>query len=293
MIDLHCHILPAIDDGAADVAVSLRMARLLSADGVTIVVCTPHILPGLYNNTGATIRSAVVRLQNIIAREGIPLRLVAGADVHVETDLIEGLRSGDVPTLNGSRYVLIEPPHTLLPPRLDDFLLGLVAAGYVPILTHPERLSCLAPHYDLIAKLVRGGVWMQITAGSLDGVFGGRVRSWSERLLRDGLVHLIASDAHDDYWRPPDLRRGWELAASLVGEREADNLLLSRPRGVIENTPPSLLPLPAGVRFVSGGRYVELVRPARGMPDKETLGQRAGDRAGIRAVSNRLRLVVG
>ncbi len=293
MIDLHCHILPGIDDGAADLAVSLRMAQLLVADGVTIAACTPHILPGLYNNTGAGIREAVSRLQYLILQEQIPLRLVAGADVHIAPDLIQGLNSGDLPTLNGSRYALIEPPHDVLPPRLEEVLTDLLAAGYVPILTHPERLSWVSAHYHLISHLAQSGVWMQITAGSLAGAFGGRARSWAERMLQDGYVHLIASDAHDDRWRPPDLRRGWELAASLVGEPEADNLLLSRPRGVIEDTPPSLLPLPAGVRFVSGETYVELGQPARGMPAKKSLRQRTAGHAGLGAIPDRLRRLFG
>jgi protein-tyrosine phosphatase len=136
-------------------------------------------------------------LREAIAQAGMPLRLVSGADVHMATDLIARLRDGQALTLNDTRYFLLEPPHHVLPPRLEDHIFGLQAAGYVPILTHPERLSWVESHYGLIKRLVYNGVLMQLTAGSLIGRFGHRPRYWAERMLEDGLCHLIASDAHN------------------------------------------------------------------------------------------------
>jgi hypothetical protein len=125
MVDLHCHILPGIDDGAANLGVSLGMAQASVADGVSVVVCMPHILPGLYHNAGPQVASAVQHLQDALGQEGIPLRLVAGADVHMVPDLIAGLRaglrSGRIPSIAGSRYVLVEPPHHTAPPQLESF----------------------------------------------------------------------------------------------------------------------------------------------------------------------------
>ena len=141
MIDLHCHILPGIDDGAADLGVAVAMARAFVADGVTVVACTPHILPGVYHNTGPQIRQAVQDLQQALDAQGIALRLTTGADVHMVPDFVAGLRSGHLLSLANSRYVLVEPPHHVAPPRLDDLFFQLIVAGYVPILTHPERLG--------------------------------------------------------------------------------------------------------------------------------------------------------
>jgi len=125
MIDLHCHILPGIDDGAVDLGVSLDMARASVADGVSVLACTPHILPGLYHNAGPQIVSAIRQLQDALEENDIPLRLVAGADVHMVPDLIAGLRaglrSGRIPSIAGSRYVLVEPPHHTAPPQLESF----------------------------------------------------------------------------------------------------------------------------------------------------------------------------
>lgn len=266
MIDLHCHILPGIDDGASNLSVSLDMARASVAQGVAVVACTPHILPGLYHNTGAAIRLAVDDLQVVLDEEEIPLRLVAGADVHMAPDFIAGLRCGRLLSLANSRYVLVEPPHHTAPPQLEDFFFNLVIAGYVPILTHPERLSWVPSRYETIKQLIQAGVWMQITAGSLSGTFGGNALYWAHRMLDEGCVHLIASDAHDAERRRPDLALGRECAAKRVGSEEAQRLAVTRPMGILRDDPPASLPAPSGV--------VDAETGAR--PEDAVLSQRPG-----------------
>jgi protein-tyrosine phosphatase len=256
MIDLHSHILPGIDDGARDIEVSILMARQWVAEGVKVVACTPHILPGLYQNSGPSIRMAVASLQQRLDAEDIPLALVCGADNHIVPDFVSGLASGHLLTLAESRYVLVEPPHHVVPARMEDLFFGILVAGYVPILTHPERLSWLKSRYDMVQRLARSGVWMQITAGSLTGAFGSNALYWSERMLDEGLVHIIASDAHDTERRPPALASGWEAAAKRVGSAEALHLVSTRPQGVLMNDEPSELPKPGGVG-VAGEMNVE------------------------------------
>jgi len=246
MIDLHCHLLPGIDDGAPDLAVSLEMARAFVADGVSVVACTPHILPGIFHNTGPQIRAAVHDLQLRLDDAGIPLLLVPGADNHVVHDFVAGLRAGHLLTLADTRYVLVEPPHHVAPPRLDELFFSIAAAGYVPVLTHPERLTWIKPHYELIERLATSGVWMQITAGALAGSFGKSARYWAERMLDEGLVHILATDAHDTEKRPPNLALGRDYAARRVGAAEAENLVATRPRGMLNNCLPSELPAPPG-----------------------------------------------
>jgi protein-tyrosine phosphatase len=242
MIDLHCHLLYGIDDGAADATVSLEMARASVADGVTVVACTPHILPGLYANSGPEIRVATKRLQQLLNQEEIPLRLVAGADNHITPTFLAELQAGHLLSLGNTRYVLVEPPHHVAPPRMEDLFFDLLVAGYVPILTHPERLSWIESHYSCIKRLVHAGVWMQLTAGSLTGAFGRRARYWGERMLDEGCVHVLATDAHDTNRRPPNLSQGRELAAKRLGQVEAEHLVKTRPQGVLSNAPPSDLP---------------------------------------------------
>jgi protein-tyrosine phosphatase len=246
MIDLHCHILPGIDDGAASLEVALEMASAFIADGVTGVACTPHILPGVYQNSGLQIRDAVSRLRAELESRSLPLALYTGADNHIVSDFVGGLRSGHLLSLADSRYVLVEPPHRVAPPRLEEFFFGVLVAGYVPILTHPERLTWINTNYESIARLSQAGVWMQVTAGSLAGKFGRNAQYWGERMLDEGRVQLLATDAHDVLRRPPELAKGREIAAARVGEIEAGHLVVTRPRGVISNAAPSALPLPSG-----------------------------------------------
>jgi protein-tyrosine phosphatase len=297
LIDLHCHILPGIDDGADDLMVSLAMARASVADGVSVLACTPHILPGLYHNTGPQIHIAVGRLQQALDQEGIALRLVPGADVHMVPDLVEGLHSGRILSLAGSRYVLVEPPHHTAPPHLGGFFFSLLVAGFVPILTHPERLTWVPQRYDTIQRLVQAGVWMQITSGSLTGAFGRTAQYWAHRMLDEGCVHLLATDAHDTERRPPNLSRGRDLAAARVGAEEAEHLVLTRPRGVIANDLPSDLPMPASTDSATlGASHVEadIIHD-----DFETKGLReraCGSRdrpAGKRGLVGRLRHLIG
>ena len=238
-------MLPGIDDGSKSLEMSLEMARMAVADGITAVACTPHILPGVYNNTGPAIRDAVARLRDALAQSGIPLQVMTGADVHVAPDLASQLKSGGALTINNSRYLLLEPPHHVPPPRLEDYIFGLKTAGFIPILTHPERLSWISGQYSLIQQTARTGTLMQLTAGSLLGQFGGRARYWAERMLDEGMCDILATDAHNLDRRPPSMAAGRDAAARRVGDEEAINLVLTRPRAIIENVAPSQLAVPA------------------------------------------------
>lgn len=242
MLDLHCHLLPGIDDGATDLAMAMEMARMAVDDGIRTVACTPHIYPGLYDNDAVGIRRAIESLRREINSVGIYLELVEGADVHLDPGLLAGLREDRIPTLAGSRYVLLEPPHHTVPPRLEETLFDLMAAGYLPVITHPERLSWINEGYGMFERLVRRGCWIQVTAGAMTGRFGGRVRYWAERLAGEGLVHILATDAHHPRRRPPLLAEAREAAARLVGEDEATHMVETRPAGVISNVGPDDLP---------------------------------------------------
>lgn len=244
LIDLHSHILPGIDDGAPNIDVSVAMARAAVEDGVSVVACTPHIMPGVWNNSGPEIRRAVDTLRSVLAQQDVKLHLTTGADVHIAPNLVGAIKSGHVLTLHDSRYVLLELPHHIAPPRADTCFQQLLDAGYIPIFTHPERLSWIQKHYDLIEKLFEAGVWMQITAGSFTGRFGVRAQQWSERMLRDGFVHILASDMHNLTSRPANLGSGWAAAREIVGEDEAYRLVVARPYAILRNDPPDAIAAP-------------------------------------------------
>lgn len=242
MIDLHCHLLPGIDDGAPNLAASLAMARIALADGITVTACTPHIYPGMYENNGPAIRQAISALQAQLADANIALQLTCGADTHIAPDLVAGLRSGRVPTLHDSRYFLLEPPHHVAPPRLEETVFQLMAAGYVPVITHPERLSWIEDRYVSFIDLARQGAWLQVTAGSLTGRFGSGAQYWGERLLDEGWVHILATDSHGVERRPPLLAEGRRAAERWVGAKEAEHLVQTRPQGILNHSDPERLP---------------------------------------------------
>lgn len=268
MIDLHCHLLPWIDDGADSLEMALEMARIAASDGIGTIVCTPHIYPGLYDNSASGISIAVTRMQRELDEAGIALRLEVGADVHLARDLVGAVAQGRVPTLAGSRYLLLEPPHHTAPPGFEEATFELMAAGLVPVITHPERLSWIHEHFGMFERLVDRGVWMQVTAGALTGRFGRRVKYWGERFVGEGRCHIIATDAHHPARRPPLLAEAREAAASLVGALEADHMVRVRPRAVLENRAPDAVPSAttdmAPARVPHGSALARFLRSLRG-----------------------------
>lgn len=233
MIDLHSHILPGLDDGSPDLDISLQMARIAVADGITHMACTPHIVPGVYDNNAETIGNAVARLRKHLHEARVPLELFAGADAHIAPDLLEKLRSGDVPTLNRSRYFLFEPTHHILPPRIEDLALRLINAGFVPILTHPERLTWIVSHYAIVERLNDAGCLIQVTAGSIEGAFGRTALYYAEKLIDEGRVDIVASDAHGTDVRRPCLSRARASLAARIGEEAADRMVRQCPAEIL------------------------------------------------------------
>ncbi len=223
------------------------MARIAVDDGVRIVVCTPHIKPGVYNNAGPDIYRAVAALQGQLDRAQIGVVLTAGADVHIAPDLVEGLKCGRVLPLGRSRYFLLEPPQNSLPAGFEEFLISLLGTGYVPIITHPERLLWVESRYDLLRRLVGYGALIQLTAGSLVGRFGRSALNFAERIVDDGLAHLIASDAHNAERRKPGLSEAFNAVALRLGRQEAVHMVVTRPAGILRNLNPDELPPTVGV----------------------------------------------
>ena len=234
MIDLHSHILPGIDDGSPDVGISLAMARHAFDDGIRIMACTPHVVPGLYENTLTSIQKDVAQLQSRLEEESIGLKLVVGADVHLASDLHRNL-GVSIPTLHNSRYFLFEPPHNLLPPGLENYSNTLLQNGFIPIITHPERLKWVEAHYDLVARMNDRGCLIQITAGAITGGFGAAAEKLALRFLEEGRIDVLATDTHNLTGRPPVLSVARDLVAKIQGEEEANAMVLKRPLAILKN----------------------------------------------------------
>ena len=236
LVDIHCHLLPGIDDGAGDWDESLAMARLAAAEGIGTIVATPHQLGAYCGNEGRTIRALAAQLQQLLDQQGVPLRVVPGADVRIEPDLIRKIRSGEVLTLaDRGRYVLLELPHEVYVP-LDRLLADLGAAGLVGILSHPERNQGILGQPRVLDGLVQRGCLFQVTAGSLVGTFGAQIQEFAERLVTEGLVHFVATDAHGVKARRPLMRRAYQRLVELAGAETASELCSGNPNRVVENS---------------------------------------------------------
>jgi protein-tyrosine phosphatase len=204
VIDLHSHVLPGIDDGPGSIEGSLALARAAAAAGTRTLLATPHV-SWRYPNDAATIAGLVDELNGRLTAEGVPLDVRPGAEIamtrlaDIEPEQLSGLGLG------GGRWLLVEPPFTPVATGLDSLLLDLQRRGHRILLAHPER--CHAFHGDrgMLESLVRSGILTSITAGSLVGRFGGEVRRFALGLVRDELVHNVASDAHDHAHRRPGM----------------------------------------------------------------------------------------
>lgn len=218
MIDLHCHILPGIDDGPETAAGSIALARVAAKAGVQTIVATPHV-SGRYQNTSEKIHRLVEEVNERLAAEGIAVQVVPGAEIAAEhvanLDAEEVSRS----TLGDGGWVLLEPPFASTAAGFDEIALSLMSAGHRVVIAHPERCPVFYRDIAPLRELVRKGAAASITAGSLAGRFGKPVRKLALRLFEEQLAHNVASDAHDELMRPPRLASDI-AAAGLAGLTE-------------------------------------------------------------------------
>lgn len=235
MFDLHAHLLPGIDDGAPDLATSLAMARLAVEDGITHLVCTPHIHLGRYENTATTIAEATIQWRQALRTAGIELQVGYAAEVRIGPEIMNLLEQDAIPFLGlweGRRVLLLEFPPAGIPVGSDRLTRWLLGQGIQPLLAHPERNKECMRHPNHLRPFLRQGCLLQITAGSLTGRFGAAAQTLAESLLTAGQVSLLATDAHNLVHRAPRLREGMDAAARLIGENEAERLVRDVPQQI-------------------------------------------------------------
>lgn len=232
MIDLHNHLLPGIDDGAEDIERSLELARIAVADGISHLVCTPHIHPGRYDNTAAIIDKALTVFRGALAEAGIKLQVSSAAEVRFGLELMAGITAGTVPFLGewqGQKVLLLEFPHSEVPFGAEKLIGWLRSRNIRPMIAHPERNKGLMRNPGRLKPFLDQGCLLQVTAGSLVGRFGEPCRELAETLLQSGNVTILATDAHNAKYRPPLLAEGMQAAAAIIGDRAAEELARSNP----------------------------------------------------------------
>ena len=211
MIDLHCHVLAGIDDGPRTIEESLALARAAGAAGTRTLVATPHV-SWEFRNQAQTIERMVEELNRVLRREAVAVDVRPGAEIAMTR--LADLAPTELSrlTLGNGRWLLVEPPFTLVAAGLDVLIADLQRQGYRVLLAHPERCPAFHADRSMLERLVDSGVLGSLTAGSLDGKFGAPVQRFSLELLSAGLVHNVASDAHDDSNRPPTIAGELERA---------------------------------------------------------------------------------
>ncbi len=242
MVDVHCHLLPGLDDGPETLEESLQMAEMAIADGTTHVIATPHA-SSRYPFSPEAVAEAAGRLRQAL---GERLHLATGCDFHLSPEnLHELFQQPRQFTLNGGSYLLLELSDFAIPPGFEDTLYRLQQLGLRPILTHPERNPLLRKATARLDDWIGRGCLVQITAGALLGRFGPEAERAAVEWVRSGRVHLVASDAHNTTRRPPGLRQAYLQLARLAGEAVARALVADNPLAVYENRPLPYLPEPA------------------------------------------------
>ena len=243
MIDIHCHPLPGIDDGAKSFDIAVAMCQMAAKDGTTHLVATPHC-NYKYRFDAETNRAKLRELQSAV---GDSPRLLLGCDFHLSYDNIRRLtEKGADFSINHTQYLLVEFADHFIPEQMDNVFYEIEVAGYTPILTHPERNPVIQRKPELLYHWATRGCLVQITAMSYVGGFGSRPQSLAEEWLDRNLVHFFASDAHDLTHRPPVLSACYQKVASARGKEVADLLHEGNPSAVINGAPLPAPPQPLG-----------------------------------------------
>lgn len=237
MIDLHNHLLPGIDDGAKRLEETLEFLRVAGRDGVRTITATPHMKPGVYDNSRTAILERIAMVKEAARGDAAAERveLLPGAEVYFTADVVERARAGQLMTVGDrGKYLLLELPYQQVPMKVDDVIFQLRLLGITPIMAHPERVAYYLEDFERVAASVRLGALTQVTGNSITGRFGSKARDFAVRMLEQNLVHIVASDSHDVRYRPPTLSDARAALAKLAGEDVARRLVEDNPRLILE-----------------------------------------------------------
>ncbi|MCT3034575.1 tyrosine-protein phosphatase [Pediococcus parvulus] len=223
MIDLHCHILPGVDDGSPDMETSLRLAQVAVDQGITHMLLTPHHMDGQYVNHKAAVVTKTEAFQEALDKSQIRLTVFPGQEVHITGELLRAINQNDVLFADeGNRYLILELPHNEVPEYTSKMLFGLQSRGITPVLVHPERNQGFMQDPDKLYEFVSQGCVTQLTASSYVGVFGEHVQKFTEQIIDAGLGCVFASDAHNFKGRNFKMTQAFEKLEKEKGVRFAE-----------------------------------------------------------------------
>lgn len=233
MIDLHSHILPNIDDGARSIEDTLAIAENSVAAGVTHMMCTPHIHFGIFDNTADTISHSFALALAAIKNAQIPLKIAFASEVRICPEVITLIQQNKLPLLGtwkGKQVLLLELPHSHIPPGVENLIKWLLSNNIQPVIPHPERNREIIANYPKVKWLKQLGCIFQVTAGAFVNRFSGAVTDTVWRMQTDNLITYVASDTHNIKMRPNDMKAAYDAVANKVNKNVADGLFVKMPQ---------------------------------------------------------------
>lgn len=223
MVDLHCHLLPGIDDGSKNMKISLRLAREATENGVTHALLTPHHMNGHYVNHKRDVIRETKEFQEQLKRHDISLTVFPGQEVRINGNLLDALDKDDILFADtGNKYMMLEFPDDDVPHYTDQMIFDLQQRGIIPVIVHPERNTKIMQNPDLIYQLLEKGCLSQITASSYVGTFGKKVKEFSRQLIEAGQGYVFASDAHNLPGRKYEMRQAFKKLSQEFGNDLVD-----------------------------------------------------------------------
>ncbi|HED12388.1 MAG TPA: capsular biosynthesis protein [Gammaproteobacteria bacterium] len=235
MIDLHSHLLPGIDDGAANLEDALKLVDIAVEDGISHSVITPHIHLNRYDNDVYSIQDAFDVLHRALRVRNIPLRIAFAAEVRIDPQILAMIASDKIPflgELGGYKILLLEFPHSIILPGTEKFIEHLLSQNIRPLVAHPERNKAVLTHLEKIQPIREAGAMLQVTARSITGGFGPYAKKRSLEMLERGWVDVVATDAHNVVHRPPRLQAAFNVVCQHSGEEVAARLFQETPAAI-------------------------------------------------------------
>ncbi|WP_028469781.1 tyrosine-protein phosphatase [Neptunomonas japonica] len=236
MIDLHCHLLPGVDDGAENLPDAMELARMAVADGIRHMVLTPHLHPGRYDNSLAGLQPHFDAFKQALDEQQVPLSLSLACEVRLSAEVLQLAATNVLPFIgkwNGYDVLLLELPHSHIPPGSDKLVKWLLARNIIPMIAHPERNKDIVHNLDKILPFVNLGCLFQVTAMSVTGEFGAPAYQRAHEILENDWVTVIATDAHNRQHRPPILSKARHLIEQMYGAARAQDLFINHPFTIV------------------------------------------------------------
>lgn len=241
MIDIHCHILPNVDDGSESLEESIAMAKIAESEGITKIVNTSHCHFDFKYKKGNELKLELEKFNQALKEENINIEVLLGNELYYTSDLIERFNELDFFSMNNSKYILMEFSPINFPKNIEDVIYEIKIRGYIPIIAHAERYKQVQEDVNIVLDCIKEGALIQVNASSILGKNGEKVEDTSKKLLDNNMVHFVATDAHSSNRRRPLIKDSYNYILKNYGKEVSEKLFIENPTAVIENRDISIL----------------------------------------------------